>query len=184
MKTIKFIIKSIYILFFLTTLFTSCIARKDCNITSISKREFDSEGLKGDFVFENLDGDIDTLALVNNIDILTDNSVKSIANYEECGHLIEFDYKLNAIEGTIEIRIEKKKNEQYFFNIGGFCIKKNFVLTKKEIYKDTLFIVKVEKCSYSEIKEIALRKFKIEYFITQNGDIWKPVKFIPKELKK
>lgn len=171
-------IKKIIFCFYIS-LFTSCTEKNNCDIIiPISTNEFDVEGLKGDFVFENMNGDTDSLILVNSINVLTDKSIKSIANYEECGHLIEFDYEFKKVKGTVEIRVHKREDEQYDFSIGGICEKKKIRINKKEIIEDTLYIVKFEKCNYSEIKEIALKKFKIEYLITQSGDIWRPIRFI------
>jgi hypothetical protein len=179
LKLITFKLKTGSIFLFLIMFLTSCVIKKDCNIVPISTAEFNIDKLKGDFIFEDSNGIKDSLILTNYINILTDNSVKSITNFEECNHLIELDYKLNRTLGTIEIRVQKKETDQYFFKISGLCIDKTFILKRNKIKGDSLYIVKVKECNYSEIKELAFRKFKIEYFITKDGNIWKPIKFTP-----
>jgi len=162
---------------------SSCVRKRDCNIEPISLGIMDTFNLKGDFIFKNQKGEIDSLLLTNYYKILTDQEIKAIANSEKCGHLIGFDYNSDK-NGTLEISLNKSENKEYSFLLSGYCISKDFPMNQKEVNRDSMLIVKVDSCENSKFKELAFRKFKLEYYITQDGDIWKPIKFIPRELKK
>jgi len=169
-------LKYYIILFFI--FLNSCIAKHECNVPPITLEEFNINEFKGDFVFENKNGKTDSLLLVNYINILTDKSIKSISNYEKCGHLIEMNYELTKKNGTLEIRLEKDENENFIFKISGLCINKEFIFNKNDIKNDSILIVKAEPCDNTKIKEIAFKKLKIHYIKTLSGDIWFPKEFI------
>lgn len=170
MKKIKYYIFSFF--------FTSCITKNECNIRPITHEEFNINEYKGNFIFENQNGETDTLFLVNYINILTEKSIKSISNYEKCSHLIEMDYKLTKKNGTLEIRLEKDENENFIFKIGGICMNKELNFNKNDLKKDSIFIVKAEPFNKTRIKEIAFKKLKIYYIKTLDGDLWFPREFI------
>jgi hypothetical protein len=161
----------------------SCKSERECNIVPISLKEIDIKKFKGDFIFKSQKGNIDTLLLIDDYDVLTNKEIKSPTNFVRCNHSIGFQY-LSKKNGIINISLKKKEDKEYTFSVVGFCVDEDFPINQKEVIKDSVFIIQVDSCENSKFKELAFRKFKLEYFITQNGDIWKPIKFIPRELKK
>jgi hypothetical protein len=162
----------------------SCIRERNCKIVPISLEEMDSTKIKGDFIFKSKNGNIDTLSLIDNYNVLTNKEIKSPTNYVRCNHSIGFNYLSKNKNGIINISLKKNEDKEYTFSVVGFCVDQDFILNQKEASRDSLLIIKVDSCENSKFKELAFRKFKLEYFITQNGDIWKPIKFIARDLKK
>ncbi|WP_348822507.1 hypothetical protein [Flavobacterium aestuarii] len=169
--------------FFILIVFVcfSCIRERKCNIIPITLEEMNTKKIKGDFIFKSENGKIDTLLLIDDYDILNNKEIKSPTNYVRCNHSIGFDYLSKNKNGIIKISLKKNEDKEYTFSVVGFCIDKDFKMTENEVVKDSLFIIKVNSCENSNFKELAFRRFNIEYFITQNGDVWKPIKFIPKK---
>lgn len=171
--------KKYYCLFFvMASLILSCIRKEDCKIQPITPDIIDLSKLKGDFIYENQKGEIDSLILSDYSNVIRNQTISSLANHKLCGHFIGFDYayKNEAIGFTL------KKTEKHFeFSVNGFCVSKDISMNEYEVKSDSLFVINIEKCDKSDFKILAFRKFKLEYFITQNGDIWKPIKFIPKD---
>ncbi|MEB3801686.1 hypothetical protein V8245_04875 [Flavobacterium columnare] len=134
--------------------------------------------MKGDILFRSNNGSIDTLKLINSYNILENRSIKSYANYVECNHSIGFDYELNNNGGTLNLLLQKDVNGEYLFSINGFCISRDIII--KKIRKDTIYFIDIKKCDKSKFNKIALKNFKIEYFVTTDKAIWKPFQFIPR----
>lgn len=163
---------------------SSCKRKRDCNIEPISLSVVDTTKLKGNLIFKNEKGVIDSLMLLDYHNGISKESIQTLMNKTECEHSIGYKYESNNGNGIVVVSLEKDENKKYSFSVSGFCLFKNFSMNQNEVVKDSLFIIKVDSCENSKFKELAFRKFKLEYFITQNGDIWKPIKFIPKDLKK
>jgi hypothetical protein len=159
----------------------SCIRERKCDIVPISLEEMDTKKIKGDFIFKSKNGNIDTLSLIDDYDVLTNKEIKSPTNYVRCNHSIGFDYLSKNKNGIIKISLKKNEDKEYTFSVVGFCVDEDFKMKQTEVIKDSLLIVKVDSCENSKFKELAFRKSRLEYFITQNGDIWKPIKFIPRD---
>ncbi|OWP83159.1 hypothetical protein BWK59_12030 [Flavobacterium davisii] len=162
--------------------FVSCLRKTKCNITPIRFNVVDTLQIKGDIVFENKLGNVDTLVLIDHYNILNEVTKKSLMTDIECGHSLGFDYDSSNGFGTISIGIKKDHKNEYTFSVNGFCISKEIKMSKKVAEKDSLITIDIEKCDKSKLKKIAFRKLKIEYFETQDGNIWKPIKFIPRSL--
>jgi hypothetical protein len=162
----------------------SCKRKRDCNIEPISLDVMDTTKLKGDLIFENEKGVIDSLVLVDYHNGISKESIQTLMNKTDCEHSIGYNYESSNGNGIIVASLEKNEDKKHSFSVSGFCMFKNFPINQNEVNSNSLLIVKVDSCENSKFKELAFRRFKLEYFITQNGDFWKPIKFIPKELKK
>ncbi|MDI5887631.1 hypothetical protein [Flavobacterium yafengii] len=177
--------KKYYCLFIVIAIFmSSCKRKRDCNVEPISLSVMDTTKLKGDLIFKNEKGVIDSLVLLDYHNGISKESIQTLMNKTDCEHSIGYNYESSDGNGIIVASLEKDENKKYSFSVSGFCLFKNFPINQKEVISDSLLIVKVDSCENSKFKELAFRKFRLEYFITQNGDIWKPIKFIPRDLKK
>ncbi len=166
------------------TVFVSCLRQTRCILKPIELNAIDSIQMKGDFIFQNESGNTDTLALIDCYNIFKKVTEKSLMSYEKCEHSIGFDYDSKDKKGTISVGLHKNEKNEYQFSINGFCISHDIKMSHIDVEKDSLIIIDIQKCDESDFKTIAFRKCKIEYFETQDGDIWKPIKFIPRQLKR
>jgi hypothetical protein len=167
-------------IFIIILFFLSCTRNTDCNIEPIRLNVIDTINLKGDFVFKNQLGENDTLLLIDHYNIFENITKKSLMTYVECGHGIGFNYDSSEKKGTINISLDKNDKNEYVFSINGFCINQNIKMNQREVEKDSMIIINIKKCDESKFKTIAFKKFRIEYFITQDGNVWKPIKFLPR----
>lgn len=154
---------------FIFIMFSSCIKRVECTIEPISSEILDEKFWSRNIIFSN-GNERDTLLFVSKIDILTDTSIKAITNYEECGHLVEFDYKFSSSNKPLEIRIEKKENEKYIFSLKEDCITQALHLNQSSI-KDEI-ILRPLNCNFIEI---GFNNMKFDYYRTKDGRIWRAV---------
>jgi len=158
----------------------SCSRRTKCKITPIKSNVIDINKLKGDFIFKDNEGKIDTLTLIDYYNIFNNITIKSLTTYEECEHSIGFDYDSNNKKGTISLGLNKNENNEYQLLINGFCISEDIKMNESSATKDSLIIIHIRNCDKTDYKTIAFKKYKIEYFETKDGNIWKPIKFIPR----
>lgn len=149
--------------------FISCVDKKECNVDPISSNILNESFWNRSIVFTNGEK-FDTLSFVNKIEILTDTSIKAIANYEECGHLIEFNYKFSANDEPLNISLEKKENDKYIFSVKSDCVQKTFDLEQNSIKNK--IILKSLNC---HLIEIAFDSLKFSYYKTADNRIWRPI---------
>ncbi len=178
MKNLK-----ISVLLFLILL-VSCSQKKTCNIEPIPSEIIDIKTIKGDMVFESKRGRIDTLVLMECNDGISKEAINSLLNKTECAHTIGYKYDSKNNFGTIGVRLDKDESKNYSLLINGLCFDEEITTDEKGIIKESTTVIKVDTCDISNFKEIGFKKFKIDYFITRDNDVWKPIKFIPKDLKK
>lgn len=175
-------VKKLALLF--SILLVSCSQKKTCNIEPIPSEIIDIKTIKGDMVFESVKGRIDTLILTECYDGIDKESINSLLNKTECTHAIGFGYDSKNNFGTIGVWLDKDESKRYSLLINGLCFRKQITTDEKEIIKESTTVIKVDTCDISYYKEISFKEFKIDYFITRDNDVWKPIKFIPKDMKK
>lgn len=168
------VIKKLSLIILVAVVFVSCISKQKYNIVPITDKVIDTIYLKKNHIFISNNKVIDTLKLINKYNIIKSTAIKSITNVKNAGHFIGFDYDSSRNNGTINISLEKDVNNNYLFSINGFCISKDINMSQEKVEKDTIIVIDVEKCDKSNFKKIVFRKFKIEYYETQDGSIWKP----------
>jgi hypothetical protein len=156
----------------------SC-SKTDCEIEPISESVLNPKNFKGNFVFKNQTGELDTLELLQSTNVIQTYSVKSLTNVEECGHTVVFDYDSKKGFGTVGFRLYKDENKIYNLLTNGFCFDREKEFVQENISQNSTFTINVDSCRNSKFKEISFKNFGFDNYKTRNGDIWKLVKFIP-----
>ncbi|QYS88074.1 lipase family protein [Flavobacterium davisii] len=170
-KPISFLIISIFLI--------SCAQKKVCNVEPISSTLLNIKTIKGDLVFKNEKGKLDTLVLKESYNSISKHEIKTLMNKTECEHTIGYKYDSKNKFGTIALRLDKDENKNYSLLINGFCFDEDISTDEIGLIKESTKVIKVDTCNLSNYKEIGFKKFKIDYFITRDNDVWKPIGNIP-----
>ncbi len=167
--------KSVY--FFNLFLFVFFGCKEKHNITPIDKQVLDVARIKGDFIFKNQNNEIDTLKLIDFSEDIISERVISPMRDDEVGHFIVFDYLFKG--DTFVFRLRKSDIEYEFSIYSSDCLFNDIHIPFSQIKNDTLIDFKFQNCK-SSIQKIILKKFIIIQIYSDNGKIWKPIKFIPR----
>jgi hypothetical protein len=154
--------------------FISC--KEKHNITSIDKQVLDVTEIKGDFILKNQNNEIDTLKLIDFSENIVDERVISPMRDDEVGHFITYDYSFK--EDTFSLGLRKSDIEYEFSIHSSDCFFNDIHVPFSQIKNDTIIDFKFKNCK-SNIQKIILNKFIVHQIYSNDGNIWKLIKFVP-----
>lgn len=168
--------KRLYNLILLVFIFIGCKDKYD--IKPIDTQVLDVAEIKGDFIFKNQNDGIDTLKLIDFYENIVTERVISPMRDDEVGHFIVYDYSFKG--DTFVFRL-KKSNIEYEFSIySSDCFFNDIHIPFSQIKNHSIIDFKFQNCK-SSIQKITLNKFIVNQIFSNDGNIWKPIKFIPRQ---
>jgi hypothetical protein len=136
----------------------SCVSKRRCTIVPIPKTVLDTASVKEMYFISAL-GKTDTMAVVEKYESLDTIEVKALANYEECGHVVGYNYESKGGVGTFGVRIDKDENAVYDILINGFCFDEDYTMTEKKVLLKPVFVINADSCANSKFKTLFLNIF-------------------------
>lgn len=171
--------KNVYNLILLLFIFIGC--KDKYNIEPIDKQVLDVAQIKGDFIFKNQNNEIDTLKLIDFSEEIVTERVISPMRDDEIGHFITYRYSFKG--DTFSLGLRKSDIEYEFSIYSSDCFFNDIHIPFSQIKNDSIIDFKLQNCE-SNIQKIILKKFIVNQIFRNDGNIWKSIKFKPKDLKK